>query len=362
MKKIVYVITSPSHQRVFESLNEISGVEQIIIGPKPIITSDIFPEDYGDFNIKNIITFSSIKEISGMIDKINPNILVQSSLPLLNSSKKFKKVYVSHGAVGNHVIEVAKKAKLKVSDWNGFDAYCGITEFFRDWIKFAAKSDNVFLDILPQLDMLYKKEYYEKYRNIFLQKNGIKDVNKIILFCGFCCKDRYDFDPNNEDYFRTSIELGRLALKNNWLVLIKPRQIHKKNIQFLKAHKWGKQYLSLYSDLHHNKNVRFITTSNHIYRYFFADSFVINGTSTVEIESILTKKPLIIVRTKYDKDPFRTSELSVAEKISDVSGIENAINESFVADENIINNYLNTMGITFDGCMNKRLQKMLLNM
>jgi hypothetical protein len=128
MKKILYVITSLSHKRVFESFVERNDAQQMVMGPHPIITcGGIVPEDYSDFGIKNIKYYSNTLELQKEINIFKPDVYVQASLPIANKlvlPKQCKKVYVSHGMVGKHVKGIIKKAGFDTSVWKGCDLYC----------------------------------------------------------------------------------------------------------------------------------------------------------------------------------------------------------------------------------------------
>lgn len=341
MKKVLYVITSPAHKRVFESFVERLDLEQLIIGPAPS-ESRFVPEDYSDFKLKNIRYYKSknySKEINEIVSKFKPDIYVQADM--INAHKevsgKFKRVYVSHGMVGNHVKGIIKQAGFELSAWKGFDLYCGATKVFADWVKHVAKVDDskILLNALPQLDILYNQEYYNSYKQKILQKTKFPNPKRVVLFAGFCCRDRYDFINHNEDYFRTAITLGKLAEQENWLVMIKPRQVHSEMIKFLKSHGWGKKYINEYQALQENKYVHFITAADaHIYRYYFADAFVVNGCSTVEIEACAIQKPLFVVRThlptlKEGYDPYNTVKSGAAMGISDLAELEHCLRSYF---------------------------------
>ncbi|KKN36539.1 hypothetical protein LCGC14_0772750, partial [marine sediment metagenome] len=230
MKKVLYVMTSLSHKRVFESFEERPDIDQMILGPEPKITG-IVPEDYSDFKIKKCKTFMHPKEIQVYVDKFKPDVFVQASLPCAKGIKLpqgCKKVYVSHGMIGNYIEKIIKmdKASFNNSVWKGCDLYCGATNIFANWIKYAVKADDskILLNAIPQLDILYEPRYYNSYRDKVLAKTKYPDAKKVILYVGFCCKDRIDFNSHNEDYFRTVLELEKLARRHNWIIMVKPRQ------------------------------------------------------------------------------------------------------------------------------------------
>jgi hypothetical protein len=327
----------------------------MVLGPNPKITG-IVPEDYSDFQIKKRNTFMHPAEIQVYVDTFKPDIFVQASLPCAKGIKLpagCKKVYVSHGMIGNHV----KK---------GCDLYCGATKIFADWVKHVAKvGDNkILLNALPQLDILHDPNYYNSYKQKVLAHTKHPKAKKVLLFVGFCCKDRYDFAPHNEDYFRTSIELEKIARDNDWLVMIKPRQTFKAMMNFLHTHSWGKKYVKPYAAIQDSKYLHFITTTGHIYRYFFADAIIVNGTSTVEVEACAINRPLVVVRTHPglgDYDPYGTIKELACTYVDDAQylqhGINGALKDNWAHRQNAL---IDQMGITFDGEMHERIQNKLL--
>jgi len=368
MEKIVYVLTSNAHRRVFETLVPISGIEQLVVGPQPTITSGIVPEDYSDFRI-GIKTYRNISEMNKIIDNFSPNIYVQSDLSSAHKIRSgCKRVLAHHGAIGNHVVGMASKISPNTGVWKGFDLYCGANnEFIRLVQSFNGSDSNITVNASPQFDIIYNKEYYESYRKMVLGKIGFSG-DKVICYVGFCCKDRIDFDDHNEDYFKTVINLEEIASRNNWLIMVKPRQTYGAMMKFLRSHNWGKKYISKYSEIQKSKFLHFITTTGHIYRYFFANAFIINGSSTVELEVCATNKPLIIARTHNSAakkfDPYMSVNAGAAELITNQDDLEKSISENLNRHdrEREQNKLLNYHGITFDGNMHKRLQDSIIEL
>ncbi len=375
MKKIIYAITSLSHKRVFETFEPRDDAEQMILGPMPKITNTnmIVPEDYSDFRIKNIKLYWNKKEMQEAINKFQPEVYVEASLPIAHGivlPKNCKKVYVSHGMVGNHVKGIIKKAGFDTSVWKGCDLYCGATKVFEEWVKHVAKvgNDKILLNALPQLDILHDPNYYNSYRQKVLSRTKHPKAKRVLLFVGFCCKDRFDFNTHNEDYFSTVIALERFARRHDWLVMVKPRQTFQAMTKFLQSHKWGGKYIKEYSDIQQSKHLHFITTTGHIYRYFFADAIVLNGTSTVEVEACAIKKPLFIVRTciKDRTDPYDMIKEGAAMSIPDLCELEHDLTQHFDygkfhwPDRQV--QRISDMGIKFDGQMHVRAQDRIISM
>lgn len=349
----------------------------MIIGPAPT-GNRLVPEDYQDFKIKKIQHFGKdpTASIIDCVKAFKPDIYVQPDLaPIHNtvfgSIGGYKRVYVSHGMIGNHVKDLMKVETFNTSVWHGLDLYCGATKIFAEWIKYVAGvgDDKILLNTLPQLDILHNSDYYESYREQVMKKTKCPDAKKVIMFMGFCCKDRHDYKAHNADYFRTAIELGRIAKQNDWLVMIKPRQTHDEMLKFLQTHAWGKQFISEYKALHSNNNVHFIgPAATHIYRYYFADAFVFNGCSTAEIEVCAIRKPLFLVRTdlkclQSGYDPYSTVSSGAAMSIPDTCELEHDLLEHFSNGKfhwpEKQKALIDKMGISFDGRMYERIQNRL---
>lgn len=372
MKRILYVLTSPSHKRCLESFMERPDCVQMVAGPAPIITQKIVPEDYRDFKIKNIKIYKTAKELQKIVNDFRPDVYAQCSVPCahgINLPKYCKKVYISHGMVGTHVKDIIKPASFKTSVWKGCDLYCGATNIFSEWLYAAAKipKDKVLLNAIPQFDIVSNSKYYEPYRDKILKNSRNPDASKIILFAGFCCRDRFDFKDHNEDYFKISIELERLAKKHNWLIMIKPRQTFNKMMSFLQTKKWGKKYIYDYRRINNSKYTHFITTTGHIYRYFFADLFVVNGCSTVEVEACIVKKPLITIRTSLkrikDYDPYRTSYFNTSSNVKSIGQIEAVISDALRKNKKDEQDHMiKSIGLAVDGQMYKRIQNRLISL
>lgn len=378
MKKILYVMTSLAHKRVFESLVPRKDCTQLAVGPKARITSAIVPEDYSDFKIP-VREYTSTKQIQKIVNEFKPNVYAQSDLSAIQKAIKLpkgcKRAYISHGLIGNHVKGIIKKAAFNTSVWKGCDLYCGGTNIFSEWVQHVAGvgPDKIALNIVPQFDLLHDPNYYNSYRDKVLSKTKLPGADKVVLFIGMTGKNRFDFEDHNADYFGAAIKLTSWAEYNNALIMIKPRHTHKKNMAFLKSQKWGKHYVADYAALQNNKHVHFITTTGHIGRYMFADAIVVNGCSTVEVEACAMRKPLFLARTKipgHNKmnmpvyDPYNMNASRAAELAIDHNELIHEIGACFDdgryhRPENQVK-LLKQMGLSCDGKMSHRLQKRLL--
>jgi len=228
----------------------------------------------------------------------------------------------------------------------------------------TGKKQQVITDALAQIDLLHNADYYNQHKDRILANTKISKPSAVILFCGFCCKDRADFNQHNEDYFETVFELEKIAKKHNWLVIVKPRQLLEKTMKYLKATGgWATKYVSTYPKFVKQKNLHFIGHDTNLYKYFFSDVIVCNGCSTVEIEACIANKPLALVRTRSSAgyDPFETVTAQAAQEVKDINKLEKTILRFLQGNPHIDeqNALVKSMGITADGQAHKRIQDRL---
>jgi hypothetical protein len=357
--KFIYMLSSIAHQRVFESFN--NNNDNLIVGPKP----DSPGNHYGRMKIRNICYYQKPGEVQGIVDKFGPDYFIQADFSNLTRGmrlpSKCKRIYVSHGMVGRHVKDMVSKDKWNMDLWRGCDLYCGATGVFKDWIDYVSPGSNVLTNAIPQLDRIFELRG--------LSTKGLVgyDGRTTIFFGGFCCRDRIDFNDHNEDYFKTCIELERIASRNGWLIVIKPRQAYKKMHDFLTAHKahwggWTKQYIEPYAKLQGSPFVKFLNTTCGLSTYYAAcDAMVINGCSTMEVESYALGKQLVIVNTKKDalgEFAFTDERDDTCFRVKSMDNLERSVNKALLNPQDKLNNqasFLSRVGITVDGEMHKRV-------
>ncbi len=363
-KKVIYHLASLGRRRVFESIKKDDRLEQIVLGPKVTMPNGVVAEDYSYYNLDNIKTYGSPQQAQQIINQIKPDIFVQDDTPKnLALPKKCIRAFVGHGMIGTNVIPMHKYGGAKT--WRGFDLYFGATDRFRDWIWHACGDDSkvVYKDCLPQIDLLHDKNYYESYRKKILGATKNPGAKKAIMFFGFCCKDRPDFQDHLEDYYKTAIWLEKIARKNNYVVFLRPRSSLKKTIDFLKTKSWKSKYLDSYVRLTKSKYVHHIVTTNHIYRYYFSDIFVVNGCSTAELEACLINKPLIVVRSVDRKgyDPFETVGYGASLLARNYSDLANGVAACSITHPTIDkqNKLIKDREFVFDGKANERISNIL---
>lgn len=370
MKKVLYVATSPSHKRAFQAFMERLDLVQAVAGPGT-------PDEYSKFNIRKIYTYKNKSELQGIINKFQPDVYVEASLPCaqgLQLPSGCKKVYVSHGLVGNHVKGIIKTAGLDVNAWRGCDLYCGAwDDVFIDWIKHAARvsEDKILTNALPQLDILHNGVAHN--RVAYLKRDFPQKwkVDRAVMFFGFCCKDRADFHKHNEDYFHTAISLSKASKTADFLAYIKPRQEKKKLMNYLKLKSRrdiAREYEAIYKN---SERVSFIgPMPDHVLDYYFADVFVTNGCSTAEIEACALQKPLFVVRSKenlsHGYDPYDTVKSGAAVEVTNPADLGLFLKEYFDDEKHHYpekqRTLLINMGIDFDGNACERIQDRILEL
>lgn len=368
MKKVMYVATSPAHKRAFQAFPMSFEMKQRMVLPgKPE------PGDADNFGIDTLRYHINRDELQQQINEFKPDVYVQASLPCAEGVKLpdgCKKVYVSHGLVGNHVKGLIKPAAFRTEVWKGCDLYCGAwDDVFTDWITHVAKvgEDKILLNALPQLDILYNGVEHrrkERLSSDFPMAYKENSEEKVVAFFGFCCKDRIDFVKHNEDYFRTAVELSRIAHSERFLLYVKPRQEKKKLMNYFHQHDLPELKES-YRKTYEKTRVHYIgPKQNHVLDYYFADIFVVNGCSTVEIEACAMGKPLFVVRTKQNSqhgyDPYDTVKSGAAIEITDIKELDQKLRDCLryrrYHEPEKQKALLDKIGITFDGQAHKRIQ------
>jgi len=374
--KILYCLTSLAHKRCFQSFVERPGLEQMIVGPKSVILENIVSEDYSDMKIRNIYQYNDISEIQGVVSNFVPDFYLQSDVSDIHKRivlpAHCKRGFVSHGLIASYVKKESKRLGINLSNWKGFDFYFGGTNIFKEWIKFAGGEDtNIILNAIPQFDILYDMEAKSNEDALnqklkIINKLTINKPAKILFFAGFCCRDRADFLENNEDFFKSCIELEIIAKRNNWFIFIKPRQTYEEMKRFMTAHKsqwrWINNYIADYNKIQDSKYLHFIPTSCGLYNYYsISDAILLNGCSTIEMEACGIGKPLILINTNSRSitfDSFGTILAGAAYHISDIKKLEDIINlatSDIILKRDIQKKFVKSKGLLIDGKMNERI-------
>ncbi|KKL25855.1 hypothetical protein LCGC14_2401120 [marine sediment metagenome] len=377
VKTILYCVSGLEQKRVFQCIDDYSNkdVRQLFIGPveKSISNSKFrVKEGYADFKIKEKILCSDKYKLRKLVHSIKPDIFVCGTAPNLKGislPKKCKKVFVSHGIVGDHIYNIKSiRNKKFYNQWIGSDLYCGAGKNFERFLKttpgFNPKSKILF-NAIPQFDIIYNDRGNNSFKEALIKQNKIPKADKYILFAGFGGHKRSDFFPHNEDYYRTAIYLEKIAKKNNWFVFTKPRVPVKHDRKFVGDNDYISKYAKDYGNLWKSKYVCMVHPMESIYKYFFSDIIIVNGTSTLEVEACCVNKPLIMVRTDPNSfDPLKTVFLGGAKLVNSkaMNDLEDAINGSFKENISHYSKILEYHGISFDGKMSKRVGEAILKL
>jgi hypothetical protein len=371
---IMFFVSRIEQRRVFKHVKDIDDEKfmyVILSQDKKILKNSAFSveENYDDLFIKHIITANSIPDFQIVVDALQPKIFVGGTLPnfyQLKLPQGCKKIFISHGLVGEHASEVSGIRKY-APRWKGSDVYCGAGAYLKEFVSFMTDRDdsNVQLNVMPQFDIIYKeKNNFVRFKNDLISSGRIKQASKYILFAGFGGAHRSDFVDHNEDYYRTAIYLSRLAEKNGWYVFIKPRLEPDKDIAFVSAHETLCKYKEDYKKIYNDDNICMVHRLELIYKYFFCDTIVLNGTSTVEVEACCTDKPLVIVRTASSYDPLHTLDFGVAQHVYEdsIDALEHEILNIDYSCFGPRSDLLKYHHIEFDGNMSERLSKVVVSL
>ena len=200
-----------------------------------------------------------------------------------------KHVFMNHGAWPHSPNNLGR---MTDPYWHSFDLLCGMTNKFDELFKkHSTVKTPISIGTCGQVDTLYEQNLIkDQTRNKII---GSGEYEKVITIFANRCKNRISMNPFNEGYFRTAIEMGRLAKKHNWLVLIKTKR---DPMEYLKSCKtsWRKDVHEPYKALKNNSHVRFINHNQVPYGYLCAsDAVIVCARSTVEMEAAMINKPLI---------------------------------------------------------------------
>ena len=366
-KKILYYISRLEQKRAFENIYyETNNNTIMLLGPGPrTLKNNHFEiiDDYSEFKTKNV-TIDGEKDHLGAVTSFCPDALACSGVigPLkVSLSPGCKKIHVGHGLIGDNYPTIDNIMNVGPS-WNGYDLYCGAGHDYNEFMKFVCKqgySGNFIPNALPQLDILY---YGSKKTLLFkehlLTRGYIPTAKKYILFAGFGGPVTSEYRDHNDDFYRTAIHLHKLANKNDWYIFIKTRLTQGDYIKFMNDHGELHKYRDEFTNLCNSNRVCVINKLDPIYKYFFVDIIILNGTSTIEVEASCINKPIIIVRTNSSYDPLKTITLNAAKLVNkdDMNNLEEAITSNF--DNNIAcqKKLLSYQNIIFDGQHSKRTQ------
>jgi hypothetical protein len=336
--------------RVYEPFLPYPGVQQAIVSPG------------GSYGVSRVFGCSAENPSPGIanaIEKFKPTVLTQCDLskctiPLVKKYR-LKHVFINHGFWPRSPNNMGR---FKDKFWETFDLFCGATHVLQEIFDKSEKKMNIATNALPQFDTLYNKTRDPNTsRKKLMEKYGAFDAGAVITLFGNI-KGRVSLMPFNRGYYETAIELGKLAKRNKWLVLIKTKT--KGPEEYLSACKdgWVKSIRPEYNRLKSNEYVRFVDIQSSPYELFCSDIIINSARSTVDIEASLVRKPLIRVwlQTQELDDNILSYETGVldfgaAHLLKDIGDLESMVCECL--DENKLadkqEKFVNSLGIIFDG-------------
>ncbi|MBN1899292.1 MAG: hypothetical protein JW827_10980 [Spirochaetes bacterium] len=360
-KTIVLYSSGLIKLRVFASIPQIPGTRLYLLCKKFHI-KDSFFSNYDDIKDKKIIYFKNKQDALKKIKKLKPDVVITTT-PDEELKKYNNTVFAAHGLYGKKEFLLYPQGP---PHWEGFSLYCGADKDYYKWLKNVSR--HVVLNTLPQFDLAYKYSVQSPRRDYFLSKLG-RNFNTIILFIGYGGRllKMGDVDDDDHDCFKAIRQTVKWARKNNALVILKLRKTHKETMKFLIKQSlkriWTIGYILFYAGLKYNKNVYFAYPHEGVYFYFFADKFILTGSSTTEVEAALTGKPVILFKTKsigyYDSHDL--IKYRVALPASSVRELKQRLNERSKVNLKNIRQYKKERNILFDGRHGERLIKAVMH-
>lgn len=342
MKKIVFFIDKDLHFKVFQPFTRLDNDSFHVLVPHGFKYK---------LNFKNVTSYKSAEHAKNIIGKIKPDVFVQSrskgKLHDYLSKAGIKKVLLGHGILTNSEI-IARLLKNHAHVYNRYDLMCLATEKYDKAPMLRntnLKDKNIVATGLSQFDNLY----------CVLRDNGFEatesQYDKTILFAGgyMILSEKNKYVPRKE-YYSYVKYLAEVCNKNNWKLLIKPRA---DDLSFLKQNvkniPWTKQYVDMYANITKSENITLLDSDSNIYEYFNSDVVILDGWSTVEIETCLANVPTIVI-SKDDKDYIGTVVSGAIWQVGDINMVEEKIKKISAQSVSVFQKaVVNDMGIKFDG-------------
>lgn len=364
---VAYMFDNMDRSRVFESIPDHKHFDQVVIGP--LVPQEHIGYGYLKFRMSNIITRSTGTTRMRQLIKLNPDVVVRDSLCKLVRRKK--NVVIYHGLISKRHEAISAVRDPDIRD-EYFKLYCGETAMFEEWIRSKnqhAGEYKVAKNTLTQLDVLFNKSYRESRKSTVMGSSKMTAPDKVILFCGYTGEDKYDdFKGHSVEFIKTLQCMEKIAVSNNWLLLVKPRGGY--NVLRSCIERYSIEYVGAIDALKNSKNILFINNSSNVYQYFFADIVVTNGYSSVEVETACIQKPLIninLIDNPLTMDAFGSVESGAAASVTDLHNLESCMND-VLYDKGVISNmrqaqfdFVKSLGVRFDGKASDRFHEEILN-
>jgi hypothetical protein len=272
-------------------------------------------------------------QIIQIIESERPKIVVWTNL-FVKALEYAKRSHIVN-VFSSHAADWLNTAFLKEEDldwergvFSNFD-YVICDDFMTKILDLLEVNSDSRLPIgLPQFDCFFNKEYYgADVRKRILAYCGADDRRQpVLVFYG--SHGKYRSQLGWLDLWKETSEILdrvlKLAKKNDFTLLFRPKLWDRGTIPFLTARqkiKWALR--SRNSNLH---------IADHLispYRFFFADSLLINQESSLEVEGICANRNVLTTQLNQKSDYLRLDSYGLRRRIDNLSDMEDAILESF---------------------------------
>jgi hypothetical protein len=350
MHRVLHWAPIKISNRVYESFLPHPGIEQAIVSSG------------GSYGLPKVFGCSAANPSIGIekaISKFKPTVLTQCDLSKhtipLTKKHKLKHVFINHGFWPKSPNNMGR---YKDKFWEKFDLFCGATSTLEEIFEKSTKKMNIATNALPQFDVLYNKTRKPNIvKKRLMERYGVPNADAVITFFGNI-KERVSLIPFNRGYYETAIELGEIARKNNWLVLIKTKTDEPDRYLAKCKKDWVGSVKKKYNQLKSNRNVKFVAVQSSPYELFCSDVIINSARSTVDVETALIRRPLIRVWAhQQELDDITMSyesgvlDFDAAHLLKDTKNLEDMIKDC-ISDNKLASQqeeFIDSLGIIFDG-------------
>jgi len=348
LKKICYWIEKREHVRIVSAFEKMRNIDQFVFCPSFIRPKiPIAVRKYND-----------AMGFKGLIKRYKPDVITLSN-PSEGWMEKFKKYGIKTAFIHHGIHDMVTSGNfVNLEQWKAFDIIFTGTNSFKKILEQNGINVNVVTNTLPQLDVLYDRIMKRNmYRKQISKKNP--GATKIITLFGHPMGKKA-FAQNNKIYFDIVFKLQELAEKYNWLVIVKPKK-DDTNIYAEKAALNGDipaDYFKRYCDINKSKYIDIVSYASDPYVYFCSDAMICTGRSTAHIEAALARIPLgLIGFGDFVIDTLDAAKCGAGYIFKNQDNFENElldlINNKDMAQKQ--KEYINSLGLKFDGKMHERL-------
>lgn len=308
---LCYLISDAARIRCVQSIPETKDFNQIVVckdfREEPGLNNHI-----SNIKIKNYITYRGLSANS-IIRDINPDVLFIDKYT--NYSKIFKNCLVLNIAHGERYALPQDNFIKSNKDTERYK-FCGYfigSNYTKSFLtqNVGIKKDCIFVDSMPQLDLIQYKQ--KKDKNTLLFMGHISD----------------SLSKNNaKNFFQILFKLNNLSHKMNFNLMVRPRTHYTSLTYILKNKVKGtiKDALKKYQEVLDNERVCFVNSIGHGYGFYsMADVIVGHSSSTVEVEAAYAGIPYLRVANLDKDDYFNIANNKCNLLINDLCEMEYAI-------------------------------------